>query len=74
MQLRAAFDKFDATKDGIISYVEFKQALEKLDYSEDTLKEIFASVVSGRTSVRLLRHGSLSTAWSTNNSLNYFIR
>jgi Ca2+-binding EF-hand superfamily protein len=46
MQLRAAFDSFDATKDGIISYAEFKQALEKLNYSEDTLKEIFASVVS----------------------------
>jgi Ca2+-binding EF-hand superfamily protein len=46
MKLRAAFDKFDATKDGIISYAEFKQALEKMNYSEETLKEIFASVVS----------------------------
>jgi Ca2+-binding EF-hand superfamily protein len=48
MQLRSAFDAFDATKDGIISYAEFKRALEKLNYSEETLKEIFASVVSSR--------------------------
>ncbi len=46
MGLRAAFDAFDSAKDGIISYAEFKQTLEKMNYSEETLKEIFASVVS----------------------------
>jgi Ca2+-binding EF-hand superfamily protein len=46
MELRAAFDAFDAEKDGIITYAEFKRALEKMNYSEETLKEIFASVVS----------------------------
>jgi Ca2+-binding EF-hand superfamily protein len=46
MELRAAFDAFDSAKDGTISYVEFKQALEDVNYSEETLQEIFASVVS----------------------------
>jgi Ca2+-binding EF-hand superfamily protein len=68
MQLRAAFDAFDVAKDGIISYAEFKQALEKLKYPEETLQEIFASVVSSRA-VFLLRCGSVST----DRSLTYFI-
>lgn len=46
LQLRTAFDQFDVEKDGIISYAEFKQALEKMNYSDETLEEIFASVVS----------------------------
>jgi Ca2+-binding EF-hand superfamily protein len=46
MELRAAFDAFDSGKDGTISYAEFKQALENVNYSEETLQEIFASVVS----------------------------
>jgi Ca2+-binding EF-hand superfamily protein len=52
MELRAAFDAFDTTNDGIISYAEFKQALEKMNYSDETLQEIFASVVSSRAVFR----------------------
>jgi calcium-dependent protein kinase len=45
LQLRQAFDAFDATKDGIITFEEFKEALKNMNYSDETVKEIFSSVV-----------------------------
>jgi hypothetical protein len=54
MDLRKAFDKFDIEKDGVITYAEFKQALHEMNYPEETLKEIFRSVVR-RMSFALVR-------------------
>jgi Ca2+-binding EF-hand superfamily protein len=49
--LRKAFDQYDSANDGIITYEEFKGALRQANYSEDTLKEIFESVVSCNGSI-----------------------
>lgn len=46
LQLRKVFDQFDTERNGVISYAEFRQALEKMNYSEDAIKEMFKSVVS----------------------------
>lgn len=66
IELRAAFDQFDKEHNGIISFVEFKAALEKMNYSDETLEEIFSSIVStacpGRTNERM--NGSKRTAAS----------
>jgi calcium-dependent protein kinase len=46
LHLRKAFDQYDSSNDGIISFEEFKASLEQLHYSEETMKDIFKSVVS----------------------------
>ncbi|GAX17198.1 hypothetical protein FisN_10Lh047 [Fistulifera solaris] len=43
-KLRSIFQEFDKTQDGVLSFDEFRQALEKMNYPEDTLAEIFDSV------------------------------
>jgi serine/threonine protein kinase len=43
-KLRSIFQEFDKTQDGVLSFDEFRQALEKMNYPEDTLTEIFDSV------------------------------
>ena len=50
-QLRKAFERFDVSHDGVITYDEFKQGLVNLNYSEDTIKEIFQSVVRAVSSI-----------------------
>lgn len=44
-QLRKVFDSFDKERNGILSYSEFKEALEQMEYSPDDIKEMFQSVV-----------------------------
>jgi calcium-dependent protein kinase len=46
LQLRKAFDRFDTVKDGVLSYEEFKAALETMNYTGDEMDDIFSSVVS----------------------------
>ena len=46
MELRKLFDQYDSGNDGTISYDEFRQALEKSNYPETEIKEIFKSIVS----------------------------
>lgn len=45
-ELRKAFDSMDTCNNGIITFEEFKQALKKSNYSDETLAEIFSSIVS----------------------------
>ena len=40
LQLRTAFSAYDKRKDGIISFEEFKMALQDMKYSEDDMQEI----------------------------------
>lgn len=42
--LRKAFASYDTAKNGIISFEEFTAALRKVNYSEETIKEIFQSI------------------------------
>jgi len=42
--MRGAFDQFDSSNDGIVTYKEFKLALKENDYSEKELEEIFESI------------------------------
>jgi calcium-dependent protein kinase len=51
LELRKCFDHFDSANDGIVSFEEFRLALQKANYSEETLKEIFESIVSQMDSV-----------------------
>jgi serine/threonine protein kinase len=44
-QLRKVFEQFDVSRDGVINYEEFKQGLQSLNLSEETIKDIFQSVV-----------------------------
>lgn len=46
LELRRVFGEFDKSNDGIISFAEFKAALEKMNYPDETLQEIFSSIVS----------------------------
>jgi calcium-dependent protein kinase len=46
LELRKCFDHFDSANDGIVSFDEFRLALQKANYPEETLKEIFESIVS----------------------------
>ena len=43
-KLRNIFQEFDKTQDGVLSFDEFRQALEKMNYPEETLADIFESV------------------------------
>lgn len=43
-KLRSIFQEFDKSQDGVLSFDEFRQALEKMNYPEETLAEIFESV------------------------------
>jgi calcium-dependent protein kinase len=45
LQLRKVFDSFDTVKNGYLSYDEFKEALERLNYGPDEMEAIFSSVV-----------------------------
>jgi len=45
-ELRVAFDKFDTRRDGVITFEEFKEGLKGLNYPDDVLTEMFASIVS----------------------------
>ena len=61
--MRKCFDQYDTSNDGIITYEEFKLALQQANFSEDELKEIFKSVVSissSRNFVSQIRIGFLS--------------
>ena len=44
--LRKLFDQYDTANNGIISFEEFKAALEKSNYPEEQVTEIFESIVS----------------------------
>lgn len=44
LQLRQAFDAYDTSNDGIITYGEFKEALARLDYGDKELQSIFSSI------------------------------
>jgi calcium-dependent protein kinase len=46
LHLRKVFDMYDTEKNGVITYSEFKQALKKMNYTEELLRQIFDSVVS----------------------------
>ena len=43
-ELRKAFAAYDTENNGIISFEEFSQALQKLHYPAETIQEIFASL------------------------------
>jgi Ca2+-binding EF-hand superfamily protein len=43
-ELRKAFAHYDTENNGIISFEEFSEALKKMNYSEDTIQEIFSSL------------------------------
>lgn len=57
MELRKLFDQYDAGNDGTISYDEFRQSLEKSNYPESEIKEIFTSIVSENTHTHTRRNG-----------------
>lgn len=44
MQLRKIFDSFDTERNGVLSYDEFKEAMEKMNYPSEEIDEIFSSV------------------------------
>ena len=46
LELRKLFDQYDTANNGVISFEEFKAALEKSDYPPDQVAEIFKSIVS----------------------------
>ena len=46
MTLRTAFEAYDTSKDGVITYEEFQQALHASGLSDKELSDIFASIVS----------------------------
>lgn len=43
-KLRHIFQEFDKSQDGVVSFDEFRQVLEKMNYPEETLAEIFESI------------------------------
>lgn len=45
------FDQYDKANSGTISYDEFMSALQEKNFSEDKIKQIFDSMVSGTVSV-----------------------
>lgn len=44
-ELRKVFESMDTERNGVITFEEFKAALEKMEYSEEELNEIFSSIV-----------------------------
>lgn len=46
LQLRKIFDSFDKERDGVLSFAEFKEALEQMGIQGEEAKSIFSSVVS----------------------------
>ena len=44
MQLRNIFHSFDTEKNGVLSFEEFKAALEKMGYPEEDISDIFESI------------------------------
>ncbi len=44
LSLKKAFKKFDTENNGVLSFEEFKKALENLNYDEATMSEIFDSI------------------------------
>jgi len=44
LELRKLFDQYDTANNGVISFEEFKAALEKSDYPPDQVAEIFKSI------------------------------
>ena len=57
-QLRKVFDQFDAGNDGIITFEEFKTAMEQMNFPEKEMHEIFDSIV------RILASFGLCLFWS----------
>lgn len=43
-ELRNAFKQYDTANNGVITFEEFQAALKKLNYRDETINEIFASV------------------------------
>lgn len=44
LELRRAFEKCDTNTNGIITFVEFREALKDCKYPEETLRQIFSSI------------------------------
>jgi len=44
MQLRKIFDSFDTERNGVLSFDEFKAALEKMGYADEDINDIFSSI------------------------------
>lgn len=44
LDLRQAFDQYDTANDGVITFEEFRLALQSAKYSDEVIKEIFNSV------------------------------
>jgi calcium-dependent protein kinase len=58
LQLRKAFDQYDSNNDGIITFEEFKMALETLTLPEEEILQIFESIVSSEhISIMNIAHG-----------------
>jgi calcium-dependent protein kinase len=60
IELRKVFDSFDTEKNGVLSYDEFKSALEKMGFSEDEMSTIFSSIVSWKAFSIPVQSGSRS--------------
>ena len=43
-ELRKAFAAYDTSRNGVITFEEFKAAMKKLNYPDETISEIFASL------------------------------
>jgi Ca2+-binding EF-hand superfamily protein len=44
LQLRKIFDSFDTEKNGVLTFEEFKAALEKMGYPDEDISDIFESI------------------------------
>jgi Ca2+-binding EF-hand superfamily protein len=44
LELRKAFDQYDCGHDGVITFEEFKSGLQKVNYDDDDMHEIFDSI------------------------------
>lgn len=47
MELRKLFHQFDTENNGVISYEDFQKAMKDQKYTEEELKDMFHSIVSG---------------------------